>query len=84
MVENALCYGYVGALVFDDNERVAVVVVDDRVASFCKSVVVDSYFVGYARHRSFESVGYVYDCVLPNPFFRCENKPFASYRVKYL
>ena len=70
LVEYALCYLHIGAFVFNDYERTAVVVVDDRVATLGESVLGDADFVGYASNGSFESVGYVYNCVLAHPFFR--------------
>ena len=70
LVEYALCDLYIGAFVFNDYERIAIVVVDDRVATLSESVVGDADLVGYARDGGFECVGYVYNCVLAHPFFR--------------
>ena len=48
LVEYALCDLHIGAFVFNDYERIAIVVVDDRVAMLSESVVGDADFVGYA------------------------------------
>jgi hypothetical protein len=79
LVEYALSYLHIGAFVFNDNERITVVVVDDRVASFGESIVVDANLVGNTSEWSFEGFGDIDNSVLSHPFFRRKDKPFASY-----